>query len=444
MESKNLLLKNGIVYSANESGLISKLSDKPLDLRIQDGLIAEVGQDLKPGRDEDLLDLQGLTVLPGFTDLHAHLRDFDQSDLDDFSTSTKAAASGGFTTVVNMANTIPPRDNLNSLMDTLERIRKSACVSVLPVAAVTKGLNGAELTNMIELANAGAVAFSDDGKPIMNMAVLRRALSYVLQADSFIISHSEDSHLSGGGCMNESPASLCFGLAGIPAASEAVAVAREIEVLRLAGGRLHFTHISTAAAVALIRNAKADGLSVTADVTPHHLALRDEDMPPYDSNFKMNPPLRSNDDQQALYAGVMDGTIDAIATDHSPHTAYQKSKEFEHAPVGVMGFETAFPLVYEILVLTKRISFEQLVAMMTIIPVKILKRPVVTIAQGQIANLTIVDLDKQWTFDVRRSPSKSQNTPFHGRKLISKVALTLYKGGIVFQDTDSKLLVSSI
>ncbi|HEY9758659.1 MAG TPA: dihydroorotase [Oculatellaceae cyanobacterium] len=435
MSNINLLLKNGIVYAPNEKGNISQLSSKPVDIRVQGGLIKEVG-DLKSESGETVVDLTGLTVLPGLIDLHAHLRDFDQADLDDFSTGSKSAASGGFTTVVAMANTIPPRDNLNSLTDTLERIRRSACIEILPVAAVTKGLGGAELTNMVELAEAGAVAFSDDGMPIMNMAVMRRALSYVQLAKSFIISHSEDKNLSAGGCMNESPTSTRLGLSGIPAAAEAAAVAREIEVLRLAGGHLHFTHVSTAPSVSLIRRAKEDGLDVTADVTPHHLSLRDEDMAPYDGNFKMNPPLRSTGDQLALLEGIIDGTIDAIATDHAPYTSYQKTRPFEHCSFGIMGFETAFPLVYETLVLSKAVSFERLVEMLTIKPAKILKRPFPSIAANSVANLAVMDLNANWTYDVSRSPSKSRNSPFQGRTMKSKVAMTVHKGTIVFEDKE--------
>jgi dihydroorotase len=435
MSKSNLLLKNGNIYSPNEKGHISQLSSKSVDIRIADGQIKEVGS-LSSESGEEIIDLSGLTVLPGLTDLHAHLRDFDQADLDDFSTGSKSAASGGFTTVVAMANTIPPRDNLNSLTDTLERIRRSACIEILPVAAVTKGLAGAELTNMVELAEAGAVAFSDDGMPIMNMAVMRRALSYVQLAKSFIISHSEDKHLSAGGCMNESPTSTRLGLAGIPAAAEAAAVAREIEVLRLAGGHLHFTHVSTAPSVVLIRRAKEDGLHVTADVTPHHLSLRDEDMAPYDGNFKMNPPLRSTDDQLALLEGIIDGTIDAIATDHAPYTSYQKTRPFEHCSFGIMGFETAFPLVYETLVLSKAISFERLIEMMTVKPSKIIKRSMAPIAGASAANLAIVDLNASWKYDVNSSPSKSRNSPFQGREMKGKVVMTLHKGDIVFQDNE--------
>ncbi len=259
MKEKNLLLKNATVFTADKVGKIKKLDKGPIDLRICGTSISEIGKTLAVTSDDRVIDLTGLTIVPGLIDLHAHLRDFDQFDIDDFGTGARTAASGGFTTVVAMANTSPLRDNINALKDTLERIRQVACIDILPVAAVTKGLAGEELTNMVELSENGAVAFSDDGLPIMNMGVFRRALSYLALTKSFIISHSEDKHLSGNGVMNESPQSTRLGLPCSPAASEAVAVAREIEVLRLQGGRLHFTHVSTAAAVALIKKLKKMG-----------------------------------------------------------------------------------------------------------------------------------------------------------------------------------------
>jgi len=434
MKEKNLLLKNGTLYAPNKKGEVQKYSKGAIDVRINSGIISDIKEDLTATSDEQIIDLSGLTILPGFIDLHTHLRDFDQVDLEDFGSGSRSAAAGGFTTIVAMANTIPPRDNINILKDSLERIKRNACIEILPVAAITKGLAGAELTNMVELAENGAVAFSDDGQPIMNMAVFRRALSYVALAKSFIISHSEDKHLSAGGSMNESPTSTRLGLGGIPAAAEAVAIAREIEVLRLAGGHLHFTHLTTASSVLLVKRAKEDGLEVTSDVTPHHLTLCDDDITSYDANFKMNPPLRSRADQEALFAGIADGTIDAIATDHAPYTAYQKTQPFEHCSSGILGSETAFPLVYEALVLSKIISFERLIEMLTVSPANILKRSHQLIAKGEIANLAVVDLKKDWTFEADVSHSKARNSPFHGRKLIGKPVLTLYKGKIVFQD----------
>ncbi len=432
MNTKKLLLKNATVYTANKKGKIQCLSRDLVDIRIDNGIISDIGEKLTT-TNEEIIDLSGLTVMPGLIDLHAHMRDFDQEDVDDFCTGSRSAAAGGFTSVVAMANTKPPRDNLNVLKDTLERAKQNACIEILPVASVTKELAGEHLTEMVELAENGAVAFSDDGMPIMNMAVLRRALSYVALTKSFIISHAEDKHLSGGGVMNESPQSTSLGLPCIPAASEAVAVAREIEVLRLAGGHIHFTHVSTEAALALIRQAKKDGLHVTADVTPHHLTLRDEDIITYDSNYKMNPPLRSQKDQNALLEAISDGTINAIATDHAPWSALYKTRPFEHCAVGILGFETAFPLMYEKLVLSKIISLERLIELFTSEPAKILGLPDRQIESGKEASLAIFDLNAKWTYDVNKSPSKSRNSPFHARELRARPMLTLYKGKIVFQ-----------
>ncbi len=436
MKEKNILLKNGTLYSADKNGKIHKVDKEPVDVRISNGVIAEVGKELAKTGDEEIIDLTGLTVLPGFVDLNCHLRDFDLSDVEDIGTGTKSAAAGGYTTVLDFANTVPPRDNINALRDTLERIKKFACIEVLPAATVTKGQEGEELTDMVELFESGAVAFSDDGLPIMNMGVFRRALSYLGLTKAFIISHAEDKHLSGQGAMNESPTSTRLGLPCIPTASEAAAAAREIEVLRFQGGRLHFTHVSAAPVVALIRGAKKDGLQVTADVTPHYLTLTDADIVTYDASFKMNPPLRSHKDQEALIEGILDGTLDAIATDHAPWSALYKTRPFAECSNGVIGFETAFALVYERLVLSKIISFEQMIELFTTKPAKILNMVEKQIAPGKPANLAIVDLGKKWTYDVNKSLSKSRNSPFHGRKLISKNVLTLYRGNIAFQDTE--------
>jgi dihydroorotase len=438
MTKSEILLKNGTVYAVGKSGKIEKLDKEPLDIRISDGVISEIGKTLAPAAvpcEEEVFDLTGLTVLPGFIDLHAQLRDFDLEDVEDFKSGTKSAAAGGFTTVLDYANSRPQRDNINSLREALERVAKNACIEVLLVAAVTQGLAGEQLTNMVELAENGAVAFSDDGLPIMNMGVFRAALSYLALTGRFIISHAEDKHLSGRGAMNESPQSTRLGVPCIPAASEAVSVAREIEVLRLQGGHLHFTHVSTAPSVELIRKARKEGLHVTSDVTPHHLTLLDEHVVTYDGNFKMNPPLRSTYDQKVLLEAVADGTIDTIATDHAPWSALYKIRPFEDCTFGVLGFETAFPLTYEKLVLSGCISFERLIELLTTEPAKILQMKDKQIAKGKEANLAIVDLNHKWTYDVNKSFSKSRNSPFHGRQLQGKTVLTLYKGQVVFQDS---------
>ncbi len=436
MTNSKILLKNGIVYSAGKRGKIEKLGKEALDIRISGGIISDIKKGLTPAAGEEAIDLKGATVVPGFIDLHVQFRDFDLEDVEDFASGSKAAAAGGFTTVLDYANSRPQRDNINSLREATERVKENACIEVLLVAAVTQGLAGEQLTNMVELAENGAVAFSDDGLPIMNMGVFRAALSYMALTDCFLISHAEDKHLSGRGAMNESPQSTRLGIPCIPAASEAVSVAREIEVLRLQGGHLHFTHVSTAPSVALIRKARKEGLHVTSDVTPHHLVLLDEDVVTYDGNFKMNPPLRSTHDQKVLIEAVMDGTIDAIATDHAPWSALYKIRPFEDCTFGVLGLETAFPLTYEKLVLSGCISFERLIEMLTSEPAKILKMADKQIAPGTEANLAIVDLNQTWTYDVNKSFSKSRNSPFHGRRLKGKNVLTLYKGQVVFQDSN--------
>jgi len=436
MKEKKLLLKNATIYSPDKNGTVQKSTTKPSDIRIENGIISDINENLSASKEEEIIDLKGLTVLPGFIDLHAHLRDFDQEDIEDFGTGARTAAAGGFTTVVAMANTSPVRDNINALKDTLERIRQVSCIDILPVAAVTKGLAGEELTNMVELAENGAIAFSDDGVPIMNMGVFRRALSYLALTKKFIISHADDKHLTGRGVMNESPQATRLGLPCTPSASEAVAVAREIEVLRLQGGHLHFTHISAAPSIALIKKGRKEGLHITTDVTPHHLTLKDEDVVPYDANFKMNPPLRSTRDQETLLEAIVDGTIDAIATDHAPWTALYKIRPFEECSVGIIGFETAFALMYERLVLSKLISFERLIELFTSGPAKILNIDDKQVAIGKPANLAIVDLDAKWTYDVNKSFSKSRNSPFHGRKLFGRNVMTIFKGQIVFQNSD--------
>jgi dihydroorotase len=427
------LLKNVLTITSDEHRDSGHLAKEPVDIRIANGIISKIGKNLSAEPGETCFDLKDHLVLPGFIDLHTHLRDFEQSELEDIGSGTKAAAAGGFTTVVAMANTSPPIDNAIILRHVFQRAKNSACIQVLPVAAVTKGLAGKELTNMVELAEQGAAAFSDDGQPITNMAVLRRALEYGRLADRLIISHPEDKDLSAGGSMNESAQATRLGLAGIPVAAEAASIAKEIEVVRQTGGRLHFAHLSSAAAVCLLRRAKQDGLRVTADVTPHHLVLTDEDIQDYDARYKMNPPLRSIKDQEALIAGLIDGTIDAIATDHAPHSASSKNKTFDHCAFGVIGLETAFPLAYERLVKAKKLSIERLVDLFTKGPAGVLKILPQRISPGQPANLAVVAIAENWTYDVNQSLSKSRNSPFNGKRLTSRNVMTFFNGQLVFK-----------
>ncbi len=410
--------------------------DQVLDVRIVDGDVTEIGSNLESNGGGQLLDATGLWVSPGFIDLHTHLRDFAQSDRETIETGTLAAAAGGYATVLAMANTEPPIDNAAILCQLMSKIDEHAHIEVLPVACVTKGMAGGELTNMVELSVAGAAAFSDDGMPVTNLAVLRRALEYAKLADRIIISHAEDKDLSQGGTIHECHVSTKLGLPGIPAAAESAAIAREIEVIRQTGGRLHFAHVSCARSVDLIRQARSDGLTITADATPHHLALTVDDSRAYDASYKMNPPLRTEKDRRALVAGLKDGTLDAIATDHAPHTSLDKSRPFDEAPFGVIGLETAFPLALEHLVVSGQLSPPEVIALFTSRAAAVLGLPQPSVKTGTQANLVVLHPQHAWTYDVKKGQSKSVNSPFHGRTLTGKSVMTVCRGKVVYKDSE--------
>jgi dihydroorotase len=441
---RNVLLWTDTVFDNNHD-------DNPIkkvDLRIVDGKITELGPKLKPHSNthevtEEQFECAGCTVFPGLIDIHTHLRDFGESGSEDISSGTLAAAAGGYTTLLTMANTMPPIDGLFVLNSYLKRIAEAAVIKVIPAAAVTKQLAGLELTNMVELAEAGAGAFSDDGRPITNLAVLRRALEYAKLSGKILISHPEDRDLSSNGSMNESARSTWLGLVGIPTASEAACVAREIEVVRYTGGRLHFAHISTAASVNLIRHAKEDGLPVTADVTPHHLILTDEDIASYDASKKMNPPLRSQHDQEMLIAGLKDGTLDAIATDHAPHSISSKSRLFDQCSCGVIGLETAFSLCYERLVEPGHLSISELVQVLSTKPAAILCINEPNLKVGEQANLTVINLSEKWKYNVNSGFSKGKNSPFDGRTLTGRVMLTIADGKLAYCSEKQSLVTAS-
>lgn len=423
--AKSLLIKNGL--------LVDDTKKHRLDVRIEAGKISELSEHIESGKDEEVIDASGLWLTHGFIDLHTHLRDLGQSNKEDIFTGTRSAACGGYTTVVAMANTDPPTDNVLVMSRIKQLISERACIEVLPVACVTKGMAGNELTEMVELASMGVAAFSDDGLPVTNLAVLRRALEYAELAERFIISHAEDRDLAAGGCINESPAATRLGLPSITPAAESACIAREIEVVRQTGGRLHFAHVSTAASVNLIRGAKADKLRVTADVTPHHLVLSDEDIKDFDTSYKMNPPLRSKSDQTECVRGLKDGTLDAIATDHAPHSRSDKAKTFDDAPFGVIGLETAFALVYERLVLSGEINEHQLIALLTTHPAHILNRKC-KFEKGETANFAVLQPKLSWTYRTKDGFSKSINSPFNERQMTGKNLLTIYQGKVAYRD----------
>ncbi len=433
----SILLKGGLVIRPVPPGSGSKNGSsalKRLDVRMNNGVISELAEDLERHSEDTVLSVRDLYISPGFIDTHTHLRDLNESAKETIETGTRAAAAGGYTTIVAMANTDPPTDSPRILALTLDKIRTSAQVRVLPLAAVTLGLKGEQLTEMAQLAEMGAVAFSDDHTSINNLALLSRALRFAKLLDKTIISHSEDKDLSQGGCLNESHVSTRLGLEGIPSVAETASVAREIEVVRATGGRLHFAHVSTEGAVALIKRAKADGLKITAAVTPHHICLSDDDILDFDTRFKTSPPLRSKSDQEALIAAVKEGIFDAIACDHSPHSRHEKAQSFAHAPFGIVGLETSFALVHERLVKQKLISINELIYLLTKGPAKVLGLTEPEIVLGARADVTVIDPNHTWTYQSVKGFSRSHNSPFDGTMLSGKAMATIADGKIVFQE----------
>ncbi|MCS7312438.1 MAG: dihydroorotase [Acidobacteria bacterium] len=427
--TERLLIREGRVVDPTQ-GL-----DDFRDILIEDGVIREVAPRLPTFPEAKTLEARGLIVAPGFIDMHVHLREPGEEDKETIETGTRAAAAGGFTAVACMANTTPVNDTAAVTQWILERARTVGIVRVYPVAAVTRGLRGEELTEMGELVDAGAVAFSDDGRPIRSTQVLRCALEYSRMTDRVLIDHCEDPDLTQGGAMNEGYYSSLLGLPGIPAEAEAIAVARDIFLARLTEAPVHVAHVSTRAAVELIRWAKQKGLPVTAEATPHHFTLSDRAVyeRPYDTNLKMNPPLRTDDDVTAVVEGLADGTIDAIASDHAPHRLDDKRVEFDLAAFGVIGLETAVALALDRLVHTGRLSLRRMVELFTVGPARILRLPTPTVAPGRPADLTLIDPDQAWTYRVAESFSRSRNSPFDGWTFRGRAVRTIVGGQVVFE-----------
>ncbi len=424
-----LLITNGrVVDPANRL-------DTVLDLLIVDGKIAKVGAKLSEtyegAKDAQVIDAYGKLVVPGFIDLHTHLREPGYEYKETIKTGTAAAAAGGFTTVCVMPNTNPVNDHQSVTEFILDKARKEGIVNVCPIGAITKGSKGQELAEIAELKMAGCVAISDDGRPVMNSEVMRRAMEYAKTFDLPVVDHCEDLTLSEGGSMHEGRISTELGLKGIPAASEEVMVARDLILAQQTGAHLHLAHISTANSVRMIREAKARGLKVSAEACPHHFTLTHETLMDFDGNKKMNPPLRTQADVDAVIEGLRDGTLDAIATDHAPHATEEKLQEFESAPFGVIGLETAWPLAYA-LVESGMLSLEEVVAKLTIYPAKIIKINRGTLSEGAVADVTIIDPEETWVVDPAELLSKSKNTPFAGWKMRSQVLKTIVGGKVVW------------
>jgi dihydroorotase len=418
-----LLIKNGRVLDPASS------TDAALDVLLDGDRIAKVGANLSAGGAETF-DAKGLIVAPGFIDLHCHLREPGQELSETIETGTRAAARGGFTAVCCMPNTQPVNDNASVTRGIVERAA-AGTVHVWPIGAASMGSRGEALAEIAAMKDAGIVAVSDDGKPVATARLMRQVMDYCNALGLPVIDHCEDPSLFAGGVMREGPQSMSLGLQGIPAQSESICVGRDVEVAALTRARLHIAHMSTRGSLDYVRAAKKQGLQVTCEVTPHHFTLTDEDVR-YDTRYKMNPPLASRADRDALIEGLGDGSIDAIATDHAPHHPASKDVEFDRAPFGITGFETALALGLTELVHAGKISLMRLVELFTTGPARVLGMQR-KIAPGEPADLTLFSTDQPWTFRAADSPSKSRNTPFDGRSFRGAPMATIVAGRAVFK-----------
>jgi len=421
----SLLLRGGrVIDPANNVDAVQ-------DVLIADGKIERLGRTLEAPAGAEVVDANGKIVCPGFIDIHVHLREPGYEYKETVATGTRAAAAGGFTAVCCMANTNPVNDNGAVTDYILAKAKVEGVVRVYPIGAVTRGLHGEELAELAELADSGCVAFSDDGRCVMNAGLYRRAMEYTLPFGTPLISHAEDTSLSRGASMNEGVVSTETGLPGQPAAAEDVMVARDILLAELTGAHVHIAHVSTAGAVRLIRDAKARGLQVTAEVTPHHLVLTEEAVRTWDPNTKMAPPLRTKRDVEALLEALADGTIDCIATDHAPHALSEKEGEFDRAAFGIVGLETAVAVLLDRLVRPGLLPLSTLIARLSRDPARLLNLPGGNLAAGAPADVTILDPDAETVVEPLRFRSRSRNTPFGGWTLRGAPWMTLVSGHIV-------------
>ena len=423
-----LLVKNGRVLDP------ASKADVAMDVLLDGEKIADVAAagKLSAVNDAEVFDASGLIVAPGFIDIHAHLREPGQESSETIETGTRAAARGGFTAVCCMPNTKPVNDNASVTRFILDRAKAAASVRVWPIGSASVGSKGEAVAEIAAMKQAGIVAVSDDGKPIATARLTRQVMDYCRSLDIPVIEHSEDVSLAAGAVMREGVTSTRLGLAGMPGAAESVCVARDVQLAELTGARLHIAHLSAKGSLDQVRWAKQRDLRVTCEVTPHHFTLIDEDVQ-YDSRYKMNPPLAAREDRDALLAGLADGTVDAIATDHAPHEPALKDVEFDRAPFGITGFETALALALEQLVHTGRISLMRMVELFTTGPARVLGMER-KIAAGQPADLTIFSTDRAWTFRAAESASKSRNSPFDGRAFKGAPVATVVAGRIVFEN----------
>ncbi len=421
-----LVIKNGRVIDP------ASHLDQIADVGIEDGVVREVAPNID-ATGAETFDASGLVVAPGFVDIHVHLREPGFEHSETIESGSRAAAAGGFTSICCMPNTQPINDSATVTSYIVDRAKRHAIVNVYPIGAITQDSAGEELAAYASMRQAGIVAISDDGKPVMNARVVRHAMEFAKALDIPLIEHCEDLHLSYGGNMHEGLVSTRLGLRGIPRCSEDVMVARDILLAEVTGVRYHVAHISSRIAVEMVAFAKSRGLKVTSEATPHHFVLADTDMLPYDSNYKMKPPLRERPDVDAVTQGLVNGTIDAIATDHAPHPGDEKMQEFERCPFGIIGLETALGLTLEQLYHSGLASLPHIVKLFTQNPAKILSLNGGTLKPGAAADVTIFHPDHEWTYDVAKSPSKSRNTPFDGRKFKGGPVATIVAGKIVWR-----------
>jgi len=427
-----LLIKNGRVIDPSSG------TDDTLDLLIEKGKIVEIKAKIET-KGVKVIDASNLVVAPGFIDMHVHLREPGQEDKETIFTGALAAAKGGFTSIACMPNTDPVNDNRGLTEYILSEAKKKAVVNIFPIASITKGQRGKELTDMADLVDAGAVAFSDDGCSVENSQIMRRALEYSKLIDTLIIEHCEDKNLSREGVMHEGYYSYLYGLKGIPASSEETMVSRDTILAERAGATIHIAHLSVKGAVDIVKKAKKNKIKVTAEVTPHHLFLADSYLKSYDTSLKVNPPLRSKEDVQALIQAVKEGVVDIFATDHAPHTPDEKDVEFDKAPFGINGLETAISLFLDKLVNKNIISLKKFIKMISTTPALILGlENKGKICVGADADLTILNLHKEIVVDINTFKSKGRNNPFHGWKLRGTPAMTIVGGKIVYPFSSSK------
>lgn len=425
----SVVIKNGL-FIEPASGI-----SKKQDILVEDERVVKIGKNLSG---DETIDAKDCVVCPGLVDIHVHFREPGQESKETIATGSRAAAHGGFTTVVTMGNTSPTIDNAGMVEFVNRRARETACIKIRPAACATKGMEGEEITEMADLKAVGAVAVTDDGKDIQSSWVMRRVLEYADMCGLVYLAHCEDHSLMQGGAMNEGYNATRLGIPGMPRAMEEIMIERNARLAELAGARIHIQHITTAGGIEILRNAKTRGVRITGEATPHHWTLTDDAIATYDTNAKMNPPLREAEDIAAIKEAIGDGTIDCIATDHAPHTTSEKEVEFASAPFGILGLETSLALVITGLVEPGVITLERAVELMTSAPASILDLGAGTLIEGGPADITIFDPKAEWTVDPEEFASKSRNTPFGGHTLRGRINTTLCNGAVVYQCDASK------